>query len=68
VSAAGHYQQRFALAVEHQAVGDRTDLAAKLLRGSDRRFCVGAEDLDVGLDAGGGHGGGHPGIPFVHVS
>ena len=68
VRAAGHHQQRLAVAVEHQAVGDRADLAAELLGGRDSGLRVGVEDLDVGFDACGGHRGRHPGISFVHVS
>ena len=68
VSTAGHYEQRFAIAVEHQAVRDRADLTAELGRGSDRGFRIDVQDLDVGLDACGGHRGRHPGISLVHVS
>ena len=68
VSATGHHEQRFAVAVEHQAVGDRADLAAKLVGGRDSGLRVGVQDLDVGLDTCGGHGVGYPGISFVHVS
>ncbi len=68
VSSAGHHEQRFAVALEHQAVGDRTDLAAKLMRRRDRGLGVSVEDSDAGLDAGGGDRGRHPGISFVHVS
>jgi hypothetical protein len=47
MGAAGHHQQRLAVAVEHQAVRNRPDLAAKLLRGRDRGLRV---DL-IGLAA-----------------
>ena len=68
MSAAGHHEQRLAVAVEHQAVGDRTDLAAELFGRRDGGLGVGVEDSDGRLDAGGGDGGRHPGISVVHVS
>jgi hypothetical protein len=68
MSAAGHHEQRFAIALEHEAVGDRTDVATELLGGRDRGLGVGVENSDAGLDPGRGDGGRDPGISFVHVS
>ena len=68
MSAAGHHEQRIAIAIEHEAVGDRTDLAAELFGRRDRGLGVGVQDSDGRLDTGGGDSGGHPGISFVHVS
>ena len=68
VRAAGHHQQRLAVAVEHQAVGDRADLAPELGSGGNSGLGIGVEDSDVRFDACGGHRSRHPGISFVHVS
>lgn len=68
MSAAGHHEQRLTIAIEHKAVGDRTDLAAELFGRRDRGPGVGVEDSDGRLDTGGGDGGRHPGISVVQVS
>jgi hypothetical protein len=56
MSSASHHEKRFSVAIEDQAVCDRTDLTAELAGGRDRCLGVGVEDLDVGLDTGGGDG------------
>ena len=61
VRAAGHHQQRLAVAVEHQAVGDRADLAPELGSGGNSGLGIGVEDSMFGSTPASGHPAPPPG-------